>query len=373
MAKDYQFTSIAVLGVGGVGSLVATLLHQIGLEVTAYDHAQPRTRLPDNVVCKTLNVQDQNALESALSKHHAVCCCLPFQLTQSVAKAAHKQGVHYFDLTEDVASTKMIRDLAETSHAVMIPQNGLAPGFIGILGAYLAAQCDKATPIRHIKMRVGALPQHPIGQLGYSGNWSLDGLVHECIAPCEIIADGKAQMIGALKNPEILRIHGVEYEAFTTSGGLGTMTETYLGRVDTLNYKSIRYPGHLDGMKLLLEELRFREDPDALVERLGYALPPDDEDRVLIHASVQGEVDGRLQTKEVVADYLPREIDGIKRTAIAWTTASSLVAVVELVARKGLPHQGFVKQEAIPLTAFLQTQTGRFYAENHPVMDKLMQ
>ena len=144
------------------------------------------------------------------------------------------------------------------------------------------------------------------------------------------------------------------------------MTETYEGKVEALNYKSIRYPGHLDGMKLLIEELRFRDNPDALVKCLANALPPDEQDRVLIHVSVQGKIAGKLQTKEVVTDYKPIAIGGRYHTAIAWTTAASIVAVVELVSDGMLPQQGFVKQEEIPLDAFLQTTTGRWYAEHHP-------
>jgi saccharopine dehydrogenase-like NADP-dependent oxidoreductase len=121
-------------------------------------------------------------------------------------------------------------------------------------------------------------------------------------------------------------------------------------------------------MRLLLEELRFRNDPDALVELLRDALPPDDQDRVLVHASVQGYIDGRLQTQEIVADYNPLEIAGRSYTAITWTTAASIVAVVELVSKQKLPQKGFVKQEDIPLDLFLKTSTGRLYADNHPTL-----
>lgn len=354
-----------VIGVGGVGSLVATLLSEMGMQVVGVDR-QRNPNLPSNIECITGDVTDRAFLEQVLAKADAVVCCLPYHLTLTVARAAHQAGVHYFDATEDVESTSAIRKLAKNARAAMVPQNGLAPGFIGICGAHLANQFDKDNKMRHIKMRVGALPQNPIGQLGYAGNWSLEGLVHEYIAECDVIADSKAQKVPALRNPEIIRIDGVEYEAFTTSGGLGTMTETYAGRVETLNYKSIRYPGHLDGMKLLLEEMRFREDPDELVKRIANALPPDDSDRVLIHCSVQGHIGGKLQTKELVMDYKPIELGGKMRTAIAWTTASSIVAVVELLSNGTLPQKGFVKQEDIPLHAFLKTATGKLYAEHCP-------
>jgi saccharopine dehydrogenase-like NADP-dependent oxidoreductase len=361
-----MFKSIVILGLGGVGSLVATMLRDLGASVRSVD-LRESPDAPDGIEQLTGDVTDPATLKSALSGQDAVISCLPYQQTLIAAQAAHDLGLHYFDPTEDVRTTKEIRKMAPSASHVMIPQNGLAPGFIGILGSELARQFDEKG-LRHIRLRVGALPQNPIGQLGYAGNWSLHGLVHEYIADCEAIVNGEQHTVPALRRREIIRIFGEEYEAFTTSGGLGTMTETFAGRVESLNYKSIRYPGHLNCMRLLLEELRFRKDPDSLVALLADALPPDDQDRVLVHASVQGPINGRMQTKEIVADYKPLEIAGQSHTAIMWTTAASIVAVVELVSENLLPQKGFVKQEDIPLDQFLKTSTGRLYADHNPAL-----
>jgi saccharopine dehydrogenase (NAD+, L-lysine-forming) len=327
-----MFKSTVILGLGGVGCLVATMLRELGVSVRGIDIRQ-NPDVPDGIEALTGDVTDPDTMKSALSGQDAVISCLPYQQTLAAAQAAHSLGLHYFDPTEDVQTTKEIRKMAASANHVMIPQNGLAPGFIGILGSNLARRFDDEG-LRHIRLRVGALPQNPIGQMGYAGNWSLHGLVHEYIADCEAIVNGEARRVAALRSPEIIRIFGEEYEAFSTSGGLGTMTDTFAGRVESLNYKSIRYPGHLNCMRLLLEELRFRNNPDALVELLRDALPPDDQDRVLVHASVQGHIKGRLQTKEIVADYEPLEIAGRSYTAITWTTAASIVAVVELVSEQ---------------------------------------
>ena len=359
-------THPVVLGLGGVGRLVANLLAELNMDVAGVDREAP-PELADAVAFHAADVTNPSELHQVLTDRDAVVACLPYHLILPIATAAHAAGLHYFDPTEDVDTMQAIRSLANSATAVLIPQNGLAPGFIGILGAHLAKQFDVGT-LRHIKMRVGALPQNPIGQLGYAGNWSLEGLVHEYIADCDVIVNGKRQKEPALEDPEVLRINGVEFEAFTTSGGLGTMTETFEGQVETLNYKTIRYPGHLDGMRLLIEELRFKEQPHQLVQCLANALPPDDQDRVLIHASVQGKIRNKLQTRELVSDYKPIAVAGSHHTAIAWTTAASIVAVVELVSNGSLPQRGFVKQEDIPLQAFLQTTTGRLYAEHHATL-----
>lgn len=359
-----MFKRISILGLGGLGCLVAAMFRDLGVAVRGVDLRRD-LNVPDGIDVLSGDLTDPATMQAALADQDAVISCLPYQQTFAVAEAAYAKGLHYFDPTEDVETTRAIRKLAAGATHVMIPQNGLAPGFIAILGAALAERFD-ADGLRHIRLRVGALPQNPIGQLGYAANWSLHGLVHEYIADCEAIVDGEVRMIPPLRNPEIIRIFGEEFEAFSTSGGLGTMAHTFDGRVTTLNYKSIRYSGHLNCMRLLLEELRFKHDPDALVRLLADALPPNDQDRVLIHASVQGVANGRLQTQEIVADYWPIEIAGFTRTAITWTTAAAVVAVVEMVGNKLLPQRGFVKQEDIPLAQFLKTSTGRLYAEHHP-------
>jgi saccharopine dehydrogenase (NAD+, L-lysine-forming) len=358
-----------IIGCGGVGNLLAVLLQELGMQVTAMDQRKP-AHLPDGVAFISGDVTDGKALAATLARHDAVVSCLPFHLTLTVAEAAYKAGVAYFDPTEDVKTTDAVRGMAQSASQPMAPQCGLAPGAIGIIGAHLAKQFDDGK-LRYLKLRVGALPQSPSGQLGYAGNWSLAGLVHEYIADCDVIIDGKRVKIHPLRSHEILRIDGVEYEAFTTSGGLGTMTETYAGKIETLDYKSIRYPGHLDGMKLLLEDLRFRDSPDDLVKRLGFALPPDDEDRVLMHVSAQGEINGRIQTKTIVAQYDPLVIAGKQRPAILWTTATSIAAVIEMVSTGALAQKGFVKQEDIPLHAFLKTRHGQLYAKHCPKLESL--
>ena len=358
-----------IIGLGGVGSLLALLLKDLGMKVTALDQRKPH-HLPAGIRFLAGDIKDSDALARILKNHDAVISCLPYYMTLVVARAAHKAGIHYFDPTEDVKTTEAVLKLAKNSSKAMVPQCGLAPGLIAIIGAHLATKFDPGA-LRFLKLRVGALPKHPTGQLGYAGNWSLAGLVHEYIAECDVLIDGKRRKIPALRNHEILRIDGMEYEAFTTSGGLGTMTETFSSKVETLDYKSIRYPGHLAGMRLLLEDLRFRDDPDELIKRLGDALPPDDEERVLIHVSAQGAIHGRLQTKILVAEYDPLMIGGKLRPAILWTTAASIAAVVDMVSRNKLPQKGLVKQEDIPLLSFLKTTHGKLFARHCPKLVSL--
>lgn len=139
------------------------------------------------------------------------------------------------------------------------------------------------------------------------------------------------------------------------------MCETFLGRIENLDYKSIRYPGHVKLMNFFFHELLMREDRKKAGEILTHAKPPVNEDVVYIHASVEGVKGGNMFREEFVKAYYPIELDGEKWRAISWTTAASACAVVEMVASGKLLDKGFLKQEHIPLDAFLKTRSGRMY------------
>ncbi len=351
-----SFNKIAVLGLGKVGTLAAKLLHQSGFCVTGFDHNTPRETLPFTV--KNADIAAPGVLAEEFAKVDAVLSCLPFHLNIDVATAAHKAGLHYFDLTEDVPTTNAIIGLAKTSRGVMAPQCGLAPGFIGIVGASHIAQFDSC---RSLRMRVGALPRHPTGLLGYAFNWSPEGVVNEYLNDCEVLEGGLRKWVSPMEWHETLFIDGMQLEAFTTSGGLGTMCETYLGKVDNIDYKTIRYPGHMKLMNFFFHELLMRENRAEAGRILVNAKPPVEDDIVYIHVSTEGEIEGRLQRREFVRGYRPVEVAGGQQTAIAWTTAGSVVAVIEMVRDGTLPDQGFLKQEDIALEAFLATRTGGLY------------
>ena len=157
---------------------------------------------------------------------------------------------------------------------------------------------------------------------------------------------------------ETVYVGGVRLEAFTTSGGLGTMCETFADRVENLDYKSLRYPGHASLMNFFFHELLMREDRAAAGKILTHAKPPVDDDVVYVHVAAEGWTEGRLGRREFVRAYYPIEIEGKSRTAIAWTTAASVVAVIEMARSGALPPAGFLKQETIPLERFLETRTG---------------
>ncbi len=347
---------IAVLGLGRVGTLAARLLHQGGFEVTGFDSRAPQetTAVPVRVA----DLASDDGVRVATQGFDAVLSCLPYRLNRRVAAAAHARGIHYFDLTEDVPTTRDIIELGRTSRGVMAPQCGLAPGFVGIVGAAQVAAFDEC---RSLRLRVGALPQHPTGLMGYAFNWSPEGVVNEYLNDCEVIEGGVRKMVSSMEWHETLYVDGVMLEAFTTSGGLGTICETFHGKVANVDYKTMRYPGHMRLMNFFFHELLMRERRELAGEILTNAKPPVNDDVVYIHVSSEGRRDGRLQRREFVRAYRPIELVGRMQTAIAWTTSASAVAVIELVRDGVLPQRGFLKQEEVPFGRFLATATGRLF------------
>jgi saccharopine dehydrogenase-like NADP-dependent oxidoreductase len=348
---------VRVLGLGNVGELVALLLRDAGFDVAGSDLRQrPGIGFPVDVI----DVNDDDARADGLRGFDAVVSCLPYDRNQGVAEDAAALGLHYFDLTEDVRTTARVRELAEGASTVFAPQCGLAPGLIAIVGSSLA---DGLHALRRMQLRVGALPQHPSGMLGYSFTWSPEGVVNEYLNDCEVIRSGQRQFVPAMADIETVVIGGLRLEAFATSGGLGTLCETYDGRIRHLDYKTLRYPGHCDAIRFLLDELGLRDRRELAGEILITAKPPVDDDVVYLYAAVEGEAADGLTRREYVRTWHPRRIAGRWWRAISWTTAASACAVVELVGRGVTPTKGLLRQEDIALQDLLGTRAGRLFAD----------
>ncbi len=350
---------IAVLGLGKVGTLVAILLNR-KFQVVGVDKREPHYHMNLPFQAEKGDVTSDEYIKELFGKVDAVVSALPYYLNKRVSELAYQCKTHYFDLTEDVETTRYIRDLAEHSTTILTPQCGLAPGFIGIVGADLASNFTK---LRDIELRVGALPRYPNGLLAYNFNWSPAGVINEYLCDAEVIHNGVRKMVPSLDGLEYINIEGLELEAFSTSGGLGTMCETYEGQVDTLNYKTIRYPGHGRLMRFLMYELILKEDMKLLERILSAAKPPVKEDVVYVYAVVEGWKEDQILRDEYFKTFYPKEIEGRVWRAISWTTACSIAAVVEMVAENKLPQKGFIKQEEIPLEVFLNTDNGKYFKD----------
>jgi saccharopine dehydrogenase-like NADP-dependent oxidoreductase len=227
----------------------------------------------------------------------------------------------------------------------------------------LASHFDE---LQDVRMRVGALPKFPSNALNYNLTWSTDGVINEYCEPCEAIVNHQLRETQALEELEEFSLDGVLYEAFNTSGGLGTLCETLAGKVRNLNYRTIRYPGHAAIMKALLNDLRLRDRRELLRDILENAVPVTLQDVVIIFVTVSGKRAGQLVQETYANKVYAAPMGGRVRSAIQITTAGSLCAVLDLLREGHLPQSGLIKQEEIGLQAFLGNRFGRVYATQAP-------
>ena len=356
-------TPVLVLGAGKIGVMIAEFLARSGdYAVTLADQdaaALGREGLAAGVKTLAFPVEDRGALAKALQDQYAVLSACPYHLNPLIAEAARDAGVHYFDLTEDVESTRAVKRLSQDATTALVPQCGLAPGFISIVAHDLTERFDS---LHNVHLRVGALPRYPSNALKYNLTWSTDGLINEYCNPCEAIVEGELREVPPLEEKEHFSLDGVDYEAFNTSGGLGTLCETLQGRVDNLNYRTVRYPGHCDIMRMLIRDLRLGERREVLKDIFEYALPVTLQDVVLIFVTVSGYRDGRFMQETYAHKVYAREINGRVRSAIQITTASGICAMLDLLRAGLLPQRGFVRQEQAKFADFIANRFGRNFA-----------
>jgi saccharopine dehydrogenase-like NADP-dependent oxidoreductase len=399
---------VLVLGVGKVGKSVAELLLACGggaYHLTVADR-DPATvdaaaahlrRLSGHVKhpvpfdAMTLDVTDQAALAKALQSQHAVVCMLPFNMVEGIAKAADAAGVHYFDVTEDVATTDKVHQVAKTGSGkiALVPQCGLAPGYIAIAAYELAKKFDT---IDDLTLRVGALSQFPTNRLKYNVTWSADGVINEYCEPCNVMLDGRMVKVPALEGLEKFSLNGVEYEAFYTSGGVGSLIDTLTNDkkptpTAAIAYKTIRYPGHRDLMQALLHDLgfasEFSEEKLTIRQRAGEHAKPETntvrldrsllvaifdkvvsstpQDVVVVFCSCIGHKNGRRVQENFLRLVPATEMFGRNWPAIELTTAAGVCAMVDLHRKGELPKTGFITQESVSLPTFNNTIFGLAY------------
>jgi saccharopine dehydrogenase-like NADP-dependent oxidoreductase len=355
---------VVVIGAGKIGSTIAEMLASTGdYQIALADRsAEVLSRLDRNerIRCVTADVEDSSELVHLLNGQFAVLNAGPFHLTTMVAEAARAARTHYLDLTEDVASVRRVRELAVDASTAFIPQCGLAPGFVSIVAFDMAKGFEV---LDNVKLRVGALPQYPSNALNYNLTWSTDGVINEYCEPCEAIVDGVHHQVRALQDREEFSLDGVIYEAFNTSGGLGTLCDTLEGKVRNLNYRTIRYPGHAAIMRALLNDLRLRDRRQVLKDILEHAVPTTLQDVVIIFVAVSGRKKGQLVQETYANKIYSRDVDGRTLSAIQVTTAAAICTVLDLLVSGELPQSRFIRQEDIPLTAFLDNRFGRVFAK----------
>lgn len=361
--------SILVLGCGHIGSAIAKMLarsHPVAVIDNSDKNLSKLAAEASEITCIPESFIHFEAMRDHIAKADIVINAAPHHFNLALGRIAVDANKAYFDMTEDVADTvalsKYVEEKGDAFTGWYFPQCGLAPGYVSILAADLCRYVDVPT---YVHMRVGAIPQIPVNSLGYALTWSVDGLINEYVRPGHAIRRGGAYITTPLEELEEVYVKGQKFEAFNTSGGVGTFDLAFPLLTD-LNYKTIRYAGHCEKMRFLLNDLRMH--PEDVKMALIRALPTTIEDMVVIKVVVGGRHDGKnvVRVKEHI--ILPNSPHAVTRggpyTAIQLTTAQALCSVVTMYCNGQTPKRGdgIIRQEDLELGKFLSNDYGDLYS-----------
>ena len=294
---------------------------------------------------------------------------LPFTQNIYLYEACLEYNVPYFDLSEDDALDKWIDNRnyitpTRTGLPFTMPHCGLAPGLSTVVANHLTKDFSD---LHDVKIRVGALSQDATNKLKYHASWSGDGLVNEYMGKCQVVRNGAYDEVDALSGYETLMIDGKDYEAFHTSGGIGTFAQTIAERNECadVDYKTIRRVGHHQYVDFLFNDLKLPQD--ILTDMFKKYIPTTRKDEVIIYVTAGGYTGNEIQYQTRTYDmvFRPLFFYGKTYTAIEYTTACGMLAMVELFLNGKLPQEGYVTQESVDWKDVLSTTFGKFYREEY--------
>ena len=304
-----------------------------------------------------LDASDVKATTRLLTNYNAAVSCVPYHYNPGLTRAAIKAQCHFIDLggNNDVVRTQLVMDDdAKQAGVIVIPDCGLAPGMASILAA---DGIDKFDRVKSLKIRVGGLPQSPRPPLNYQMVFSAEGLINEYWEPCIILEKGKKKIINPMTGLERLEFDGVgKLEAFYTSGGTSTLPDTYAGKIDFLDYKTIRYPGHCDLFKPMLEIGLASRQP---INVDGHAVEPravfkgvldknltfGGPDMVLVRLTFEGKKNSTSKT--VIYEIVDRQDTKTGLTAMMRTTAFPAAIIAWMAASGQITERGCKPQELV--------------------------
>ena len=336
-------------------------------EVTVADLDASRARevaarIGSKATAHALDVNDRDAVIALMRGHEATISCVVYKLNVHLARCAIEAGTNFCDLggNNDVVAGELALDAQARERGInIIPDCGLAPGMVAVLVAHGAQRFES---LDEIHIRVGGLPLDPKPPLDYQLIFSVEGLINEYVERARVIRDGKIIEIDSMTEIESLDFPEPfgRMEAFQTSGGTSTLPETFLGKVKTLDYKTIRYPGHCEKFKTMID-LGLCSSEIVDVEGTAIAprrvlsnllikhLPHDGPDVVLVRVEFAG------GAKRLRYDIIDRYDAANGLSAMMRTTAFPAAIVALMMARGDVMKKGALPQErCVPPELFMQ-------------------
>lgn len=361
MAVNPDKYQVIIVGAGSMGlSIAKTLLKDPRFSVCFID--------PVEEVIKTVKSQGYEALETCgtnrekmlplLKDADAVVVAAPNYVVPHVARMAIEMNCHFIDLCEEAAIFNEVVQMSQNATSNIVPQCGLAPGFVSWLVSDIIRDCG---PEAEIKVYVGALPKQKTNRLGYGKIWGVDGLITEYTKACSAIIDGQKTSLKPLTEYEELTINGVAYEAFTTAGSLDGLIDQFDGKVKSLTFKTLRYTGHLDYIKFLLDDLDLKNRISFLRNLLLNGLNIIEQDQVIIgiisKQQIAQSVDHSLKERSHFQFiHSEQQADGSYMSAISIASAAHVCCVIDILCSGLAPNKGLLHHFDLDRSLLIESQ-----------------
>ncbi|WP_317042199.1 saccharopine dehydrogenase family protein [Salegentibacter sediminis] len=368
MKKHYN---IIIAGAGGIAEAAALLLAEwSGITPSIYIGNRTLVKAQElvtwvkegttkNCELEAFHLPEEKVTEgmiAILKKSEIILDCLPGSQAPRIARLAKDYGLHYVNLTEYVAETEQIIDLASNANSGFVLQSGLAPGYINILAMDLFYDFCKDFEVEKVdklEFKVGALTKNAVSPHYYGFTWSPVGVATEYLNKALVLRDYKKTSLPSLSERKKIIIDGLPYEEDLTSGGAADLPDTLGGKVGSLNYKTLRHPGHYAWVETQLEKTG--KGPEAvkdLQKIMQKVIPSIEDDQIILYAAVEGKDEtGILQRREISKRILPLQVGRHKLRAIQTTTAAGLLQCAQIILESN--KKGVILQSMIDPKNFL--------------------
>lgn len=368
MKKHYN---IIIAGAGGIAEAVALLLNE-------WSELTPTIFIGDRNLSKAQNVaqwiQEGTTKPSFIKAYHLpengisdemkaifnqgdiILDCLPGSQAPRIAQFAKEYELHYANLTEYVSETEKIMTLAKGAKTAFILQTGLAPGYIDLLAHGLFQQfCNdfKVNTVDKLELKVGALTMHAVAPHFYGFTWSPVGVATEYLKDTIVLRNYIKTTLPSLSERATIIIEGIAYEEDLTSGGAADLPDALIGKVNSLSYKTLRFPGHYAWVEEQISNFEHSSDRiKQLQQKMESVIPHIEDDQIVLYAAVEGkDAEGVLRRREIAKRILPLKVGKNQLRAIQTTTAAPLAQAAQLLLEGN--YSGILLQSQIDPFLFL--------------------
>lgn len=368
MKKHYN---IIIAGAGGIAEAVALLLNEwseltptifigdrnLSKAQNVAQWIQEGTTKPSNIKAYHLpenGISDE--MKAIFDQGNIILDCLPGSQAPRIAQFAKEYELHYANLTEYVSETEKIMTLAKGAKTAFILQTGLAPGYIDLLAHGLFQQfCNdfKVNTVDKLELKVGALTMHAVAPHFYGFTWSPVGVATEYLKDTIVLRNYIKTTLPSLSERATIIIEGIAYEEDLTSGGAADLPDALIGKVNSLSYKTLRFPGHYAWVEEQISNFEHSSDRiKQLQQKMESVIPHIEDDQIVLYAAVEGkDAEGVLRRREIAKRILPLKVGKNQLRAIQTTTAAPLAQAAQLLLEGN--YSGILLQSQIDPFLFL--------------------